>query len=64
MFPKPELLLLDDIFSSLDTITANRILQRLLGPEGIIRQLGAGVIIVTVAGNFANEYMLLFVSDC
>ncbi|KAJ3495551.1 hypothetical protein NLG97_g3315 [Lecanicillium saksenae] len=48
LFAKPELLLLDDIFSALDPVTATRIFQRLFGSGGIIRQLGSGVIIVTV----------------
>ncbi|EGX90496.1 multidrug resistance protein, putative [Cordyceps militaris CM01] len=43
VFAKPELLLLDDIFSALDIITASRIIQRLLGSAGVIKQLGAGL---------------------
>lgn len=48
VYAKPELLVLDDIFSALDAITASRIFQRLFGSEGLIRQLDAGVIIVAV----------------
>lgn len=49
VYAKPQLLLLDDVFAALDTITASRIFQRLFGPTGVIRQLQAGVMIVTVA---------------
>ncbi|KAJ6779285.1 hypothetical protein PWT90_07900 [Aphanocladium album] len=62
LFPKPELLLLDDIFSALDPVTANRIFQRLFSPGGLIRQLEAGVIIVTVDANqlqYANTVIVL-----
>ncbi|KAM3497405.1 hypothetical protein MY10362_009244 [Beauveria mimosiformis] len=62
VFAKPELLLLDDIFSALDIITASRILQRLLGSAGVIKQLGAGVIMVTVTANqlqYADKVIVL-----
>ncbi|CEJ83183.1 hypothetical protein VHEMI03204 [[Torrubiella] hemipterigena] len=49
VYAKPQLLLLDDVLTALDTITASRIFQRLFGPTGVIRQLQAGIMIVRVA---------------
>ncbi|OIW33935.1 putative ATP-binding cassette transporter [Coniochaeta ligniaria NRRL 30616] len=44
---RPALLLLDDIFSSIDNTTKHIINERLFGPQGLLRALGTTVIHVT-----------------
>lgn len=64
VFARPDFLLLDDIFSALDTVTGSRIFQRVFGSAGIIRQLGSGVMIVAVSGNYSNQQKPAFFSEC
>jgi ABC-type proline/glycine betaine transport system ATPase subunit len=43
--------MLDDVFSGLDAISEDRIFSRLLGKSGLLRRLGATVILVTHAAH-------------
>jgi ATP-binding cassette subfamily C (CFTR/MRP) protein 1 len=43
--------MLDDVFSGLDSISEDRIFSRLLGKNGLLRQLGTTVILVTHAAH-------------
>ena len=43
--------MLDDVFSGLDVISEDRIFSRLLGRNGLLRQLGTTVILVTHAAH-------------
>lgn len=43
--------MLDDVFSGLDAISEDRIFSRLLGKNGLLRQLGATIILVTHAAH-------------
>ncbi|CAI7603986.1 unnamed protein product [Penicillium glandicola] len=40
-------LILDDVFSALDSTTTERIMQRLVGPSGLLRELKRTVILIT-----------------
>lgn len=55
-------MILDDIFSGLDTITEDHIFSRLLGTNGLLRQLGTTIILVTHAAHrlsFADHIIAL-----
>jgi ABC-type methionine transport system ATPase subunit len=41
------MLVLDDVFSALDLKTSQEILDRLLGPAGVLRVLGITVVMTT-----------------
>lgn len=41
------MLVMDDVFSALDHRTSQTILERLLGPDGILRTLGTTVVMAT-----------------
>lgn len=43
--------MLDDVFSGLDAISEDRIFSRLLGKNGLLRQLGTTIILVTHAAH-------------
>ncbi|KAJ4299500.1 hypothetical protein N0V90_004745 [Kalmusia sp. IMI 367209] len=47
LYHESSILVLDDVFSSLDNSTANEVLNRSLGPGGIIRSRGSSVILVS-----------------
>lgn len=47
LFAAPPLFVIDDIFASLDQKTHNHVWRHVFGPSGLIRQLGAGVVIAT-----------------
>ncbi|KAI1297079.1 putative ABC transporter [Xylaria venustula] len=53
LFAKCEILLLDDVLSGLDGDTEKAVIQSILGPSGLLRQLGTTVII---ASNSAQYY--------
>ena len=44
-------MILDDVFSGLDTISEDRIFSRLLGKNGLLRRLGTTVTLVTHAAH-------------
>jgi ABC-type multidrug transport system ATPase subunit len=46
--------MLDDVFSGLDAISEDRIFSRLLGKNGLLRELGTTVILVTHAAHRLN----------
>jgi ATP-binding cassette subfamily C (CFTR/MRP) protein 1 len=43
--------ILDDVFSGMDSTTEHLVFNRLLGPQGLLRKNGVTVIIATHAGN-------------
>ncbi|KIW11357.1 hypothetical protein PV08_10657 [Exophiala spinifera] len=49
IYANASLLLLDDVFSSLDNHTEDWVFRRLLGPSGLLRRLGTTVILATHA---------------
>ena len=50
VYSKKSIVILDDVFSGMDAVTEHLIFNRLLGSEGLLRNNGATVIIVTHAG--------------
>lgn len=50
VYIRPEIIILDDVLSALDPNTEAHVAERLLGPDGLLRQLGATVILITHAG--------------
>ncbi|KAM3075096.1 hypothetical protein ACMFMF_005777 [Clarireedia jacksonii] len=51
VYSRHKILIVDDVFSGLDTINEDRIFSRLLGRNGLLRQLGTSVILVTHAAH-------------
>lgn len=51
VYSRQQLLILDDVFSGLDTISEDRVFSRLLGKNGLLRRLGTTVILVTHAAH-------------
>ncbi|PYI31455.1 putative multidrug resistance protein [Aspergillus indologenus CBS 114.80] len=49
LYSRRAILLLDDVFSALDTKTESQIVQNLFGPEGLLRRNGSTVVLVTHA---------------
>jgi ATP-binding cassette subfamily C (CFTR/MRP) protein 1 len=47
VYARRDIMLLDDVFSALDTNTQEAIYSRLLGPHGLLRELGTTVLLVT-----------------
>ncbi|KAL0937343.1 ABC multidrug transporter [Colletotrichum truncatum] len=52
VYSRKKLLLLDDVFSGLDNSTSKAVFQRLLGPDGLLRQTGMTVFLATNHVNF------------
>ena len=50
VFSRKEVLIIDDVFSGLDTKTSGQIFQRLFGEHGMLRQTGIITIIATHSG--------------
>lgn len=51
VYSRQKVLMLDDVFSGLDAISEDRIFSRLLGKNGLLRQLGTTIILVTHAAH-------------
>ena len=49
IYAKNELIIFDDVFSGLDAETEEQVFGRLLGRQGLLRQLGASVLLATHA---------------
>lgn len=49
VYSRKEFIILDDIFSGLDAETEDQVFQRLFGTEGLFRQMGTTVLLVTHA---------------
>ncbi|KAI4853346.1 putative ABC transporter [Aureobasidium sp. EXF-8845] len=47
VYARKDIILLDDVFSALDTNTKEAIYSRLLGPHGLLRELGTTILLVT-----------------
>lgn len=50
VYSKRDLIFLDDVFSGLDAGTEEQIFNRLLGKQGLLREMGKTVLLVTHAG--------------
>lgn len=49
MYSRPEIIILDDVLSALDSKTEAHVAERLLGHDGIFRRQGTTVILITHA---------------
>lgn len=61
VYARMKILIIDDIFSSLDQVTARAILKQLLGPAGLLRQWRTTVLIAThlsVVLDVADEVLI------
>ena len=47
LYQRPQLVLLDDVFSAVDAKTEAQVMKRLLGSDGLLRKLEAAVLLVT-----------------
>jgi ATP-binding cassette subfamily C (CFTR/MRP) protein 1 len=47
VFAKPDIVLLDDVLSALDSKTEKLVVDRLLGPDGLFRKLKSTVVLIT-----------------
>lgn len=52
VYARKSLLVLDDVFSGLDSKTSRTVFQRLFGPNGLLRQNKSSVILATNHGKF------------
>lgn len=43
------MIILDDVLSALDAMTESRIIDNLIGPNGLFRELGTTVLLITHA---------------
>ncbi|PWY80810.1 P-loop containing nucleoside triphosphate hydrolase protein [Aspergillus sclerotioniger CBS 115572] len=55
IYAKPDLLLLDDVISALDSVTCKRVVERIFGRSGLIRRLGIATVLVTAAAECFQE---------
>ncbi|KAF2995600.1 hypothetical protein E8E14_000809 [Neopestalotiopsis sp. 37M] len=62
LYARRAIVLLDDVFSALDTVTSRTVFNRILGPEGLLRKQGATVVLATNAVHqlpFADRIIVL-----
>jgi ATP-binding cassette subfamily C (CFTR/MRP) protein 1 len=61
VYAKKELVILDDVFSGLDAETEEQMFIRLLGKQGLFRQMGLTVLLVTHAVHrlFYSDYVIV-----
>lgn len=56
IYARCDVLVLDDPFSALDEKTESNVVQRLLGPQGILKKMGTTVFMITHAGTYHCPY--------
>ena len=67
IYAKNGLIIFDDVFSGLDAETEEQVFGRLLGRQGLLRQLGAGVLLATNAVHrlsYADHIIAMNESGC
>ncbi|KAJ6788184.1 hypothetical protein PWT90_06047 [Aphanocladium album] len=60
LFSRCSIMVFDDVLSSLDETTANKIVQRLLGPNGLLRRWNTTVIMTTKNLDILNNADMIF----
>lgn len=63
LYARTPVLLLDDIFSSLDLTTADMMFHRLFGKDGLIRKWNPTVILTTHSSKYNTNQTALFASN-
>ncbi|CAI7623212.1 unnamed protein product [Penicillium glandicola] len=61
VYSQLDILILDDPLSSFDGQTSHRVMQRLLGPAGLLRELNKTVVLVTSSGDLLQHSDLIVV---
>ena len=56
LYSRSEVFILDDVLSALDKRTERNVVNRILGPDGLIRKLGSTVVMVTHASKYPDYY--------
>ncbi|KAF4471540.1 Canalicular multispecific organic anion transporter 2 [Fusarium albosuccineum] len=66
VYSQRQLLVLDDVFSSLDNSTSDKVFQRLMGPTGLLRRTNTTVILTTSHARFlpAADYVTTLDEGC
>jgi len=65
LYSKPNIVLLDDVLSSLDETTGDLVMQRLFSPHGIFRKLGTTIVLVTHTSMCQSPSSVLdFAANC
>lgn len=54
LYARPDIMLLDDVFSGLDSKTRATIMKRLFGESGFLKRLGTTVVLVTHSSTFSS----------
>lgn len=54
MYPRPEIVILDDVLSALDAKTEAHVAKMLFGSSGIFRKQGTTVVLITHASEFCR----------
>lgn len=57
VYSRRPLLLLDDPLAGLDNLSEQHIVNRLLGPIGLLKQLGTTVVLATQTGAYSEKEM-------
>jgi ATP-binding cassette, subfamily C (CFTR/MRP), member 1 len=55
VYSRPEIIILDDVLSALDTKTEAHVAEMLLGPNGIFRKQGTTVVLISHASKYLNR---------
>jgi ATP-binding cassette subfamily C (CFTR/MRP) protein 1 len=50
VFARKSMIILDNVLSALEVTTERKIVDNLLGPHGLLKELGTTVILITHAG--------------
>ncbi|KAJ5170105.1 ABC transporter transmembrane domain type 1 [Penicillium coprophilum] len=61
VYSRLDILILDDVFRSLDTETSSRVMQRLFGPAGLLRELNKTVFLITDSRNLLQHSDLIVI---
>lgn len=50
VYSRKKLVILDDVLSGLDSMTEEIVFKRVIGPNGLLRKIGASIILATHSG--------------
>lgn len=58
------MIILDDVLSALDTKTESHIIEKLIGPKGLLKELGTTVLLITHAGTLSPACVPILPLSC